>query len=149
MTFMKAWRQAEGGKATWNLLNSTLYYNGSTVYNRFKVRNYKNREDGIKANITTLKLPKYSKIIEGLKNITNLQDAYKLAVTLSDGPTNGPFYVWSLGYYDRILILCARNKAGYICPPPKSVRNSYIANVLNFWIKTNKIVFNNFIRKPA
>jgi hypothetical protein len=151
ITFMKAWRQSEGGSATWNLLNSTLSYNGSTIFNKVKVQNYKSKQDGIAANIITLKSPKYSKIVEGLKNIKSLKDGYDLATILSDGPSDGPFYVWSLGYYNRILKLCARGNSIYnenkLCPPPKSIKNKYIANILNFWIINNKINFTNFIKK--
>lgn len=151
VNFIKAWRQAEGGNATWNLLNSTLPYNGSTKFNKVKVQNYKSKEDGIEANIITLKSLKYSKIVEGLKKINSLSDGYNLAIQLSDGPSNGPFYIWSLGYYDRILKLCARGNSIYneakLCPPPKSIKNEYIANILNFWNKNNRINFTNFIRK--
>jgi hypothetical protein len=148
VNFIKAWRQAEGGNATWNLLNSSKPFRNSTKFNKFNVQNYKSKEDGIEANILTLKLPKYSRIIEGLKKINSLNDGYNLAVQLSDGPSNGPFYVWSLGYYDRIQKLCARGNKNYICPPPLSIKNEYIAKILNFWNKNNKINFTNFIKKP-
>jgi hypothetical protein len=152
IAFIKAWRQAEGGSATWNLLNSTLYYNNSTNYNKVKVQNYKSKQDGIVANIKTLSLPKYSKIIKGLKSVKSLNDGYNLAVKLSDGSSNGPFYIWSLGYYDRILTLCSRGNSIYnrnkLCPPPKSISDQYIAKVLLSWIRINKINFTNYIKKP-
>lgn len=152
INFIKAWRQAEGGDATWNLLNSSKPLKGSTRFNKFNVQNYTSKEDGIEANILTLKLPRYSKIAEGLKNVKSLRDVHNLAIQLSDGPSDGPLYIWSYGYYDRIIKECSRGNSIYnennFCPPPKSLKNEYVAQVLLSWTTNNKINFTKYVKKP-
>ena len=76
MSFMYAWRQAEGSTADFNPFNTTKNSPGSTTYNYVKVKNYKNAEDGIKATCDTLKLSYYTDIVNGLKNDVGL---YKLS----------------------------------------------------------------------
>ncbi len=76
MSFMYAWRQAEGSTADFNPFNTTKNSPGSTTYNYAKVKNYKNAEDGIKATCDTLKLSYYTDIVNGLKNDVGL---YKLS----------------------------------------------------------------------
>jgi hypothetical protein len=52
--FLKAWRQAEGGNATWNGFNTTLNKQNSTNYNEDKVKNYVDGELGAQAIVDTL-----------------------------------------------------------------------------------------------
>jgi hypothetical protein len=72
MSFMYAWRQSEGGKATFNPLNTTKNMPGSTIYNNHNVKNYQSMEDGVRATCETLKLGYYSDIVDGLKNDVGL-----------------------------------------------------------------------------
>jgi hypothetical protein len=68
MSFMYAWRQAEGGKASNNPFNTTHKMPGSTTYNSHKVQNYKSSEDGIQATCKTLNNGRYNDIVNGLKD---------------------------------------------------------------------------------
>jgi hypothetical protein len=68
MSFMYAWRQAEGGKASFNPFNTTKSVPNATNYNSANVKNYKTMEDGVKATCDTLKLGYYTDIVNGLKN---------------------------------------------------------------------------------
>lgn len=149
--FIKAWRQAEGGRASFNAFNTILSRPGATRYNNIGVKNYQNKEDGISANVQSLKENQYSKMIPKLKNVKTIQDAYSLAVSESDGPKNGAFYIWSEGFYDRRISDCKDfadgtldrtnpEKAAIIrefngCPPPRNISNRYIASVLKGWIR--------------
>jgi hypothetical protein len=149
--FIKAWRQAEGGLAAFNAFNTTLSRPGATQYNNIGVKNFKNKEDGISANVQTLKEKQYSKMIPKLKNVKTIQDAYNLAVSESDGPGDGAFYIWSEGFYKNRINECKLFAAGTLdktdpkraavirefkgCPPPKNVSDKYIANVLKSWIR--------------
>jgi len=72
MSFMYAWRQAEGGKALNNPFNTTHKMPGSTTYNSHNVQNYKSSEDGIQATCKTLKNGRYNDIVDGLKNDVGL-----------------------------------------------------------------------------
>ena len=74
MSFMYAWRQAEGGKASNNPFNTTQKMPGSTKYqgNTAGVQNYKNSEDGIQATCKTLNNGRYNDIVNGLKNDVGL-----------------------------------------------------------------------------
>lgn len=150
--FIKAWRQAEGGTAAFNAFNTIFDKPGATRYNNIGVKNYKNKEDGISANVQSLKTNEvYRNMLPKLKNVRTIQDAYSLAVSESDGSTNGAFYVWSEGYYanriqdckdfaDGTLDRTNPEKAAIIrefngCPPPRNISNRYIANVLKGWIR--------------
>ena len=149
--FIKAWRQAEGGRAAFNAFNTILNKPGATRYNNIGVKNYKNKEDGISANVQSLQTNSvYNNMLQKLKNVRTIQDAYSLAVSESDGPKNGAFYVWSEGYYNNRIKDCKDfangtldrtnpEKAAIIrefngCPPPENVSNRYIASVLKGWI---------------
>jgi hypothetical protein len=72
MSFMYAWRQAEGGKASNNPFNTTHKMPGSTTYNSHNVQNYKSSEDGIQATCKTLNNGRYTDIVNGLKNDVGL-----------------------------------------------------------------------------
>jgi hypothetical protein len=69
IAFIKAWRQHEGGQASWNPFNSTKIYPGSKPYNYANVQNYPNRATGLKATIDTLNLSYYTKVIKAIKEI--------------------------------------------------------------------------------
>ena len=67
--FLKAWRQAEGGKAKNNPFNTTRDIPGEedTIYNSHGVRNYPTRQEGLDATVATLRLPAYKEIVDLLK----------------------------------------------------------------------------------
>ena len=68
LKFMYAWRQAEGKAGKYNPFNTTWNLPGSTNFNSVGVKNYKSLEDGMVATVKTLKNPRYSCIVDGLKN---------------------------------------------------------------------------------
>ena len=72
--FLKAWRQGEGGAARNNPFNTTKDVPGTadTKYNSVGVRNYPDRQTGLKATIATLQLPYYRDIVALLRkdNVT-------------------------------------------------------------------------------
>ena len=70
MKFMYAWRQAEGGRASYNPFNTTKKFFGATLYgkNVAGVKNYSTPEDGVEATVKTLKNGHYNCIVDGLKN---------------------------------------------------------------------------------
>jgi hypothetical protein len=78
MSFMYAWRQAEGGKASNNPFNTTHKMPGSTTYNSHNVQNYKSSEDGIQATCKTLNNGRYNDIVDGLKNDVGLFDLSRM-----------------------------------------------------------------------
>jgi hypothetical protein len=65
-----AWRQTEGGKATYNPFNTTWKKPGSTAYNTVGVQNYAIPQDGVDATVKTLVLPRYTDIVRLLQNDT-------------------------------------------------------------------------------
>jgi peptidoglycan hydrolase-like protein with peptidoglycan-binding domain len=68
MKFMYGWRQAEGKGGKFNPFNTTWDLPGSTVINSHGVRSYNSLEDGLVATVKTLKHPRYSCIVNGLKD---------------------------------------------------------------------------------
>lgn len=97
LIFLKAWRQAEGGKARWNAFNSTQPKEGATNYNSIGVKNYSNINDGIEANVKTILNDLYPNILSGLrKGLKNKQEAYELAVRLQTIPC-ADFNIWTKG----------------------------------------------------
>jgi hypothetical protein len=78
MLFMYAWRQSEGGKATFNPFNTTKNMPGATIYNSHKVKNYKSMEDGVRATCETLNLRHYKDIVDGLKNDVGLYELSRM-----------------------------------------------------------------------
>jgi len=96
LQFSQAWRQAEGGQASYNPFNTTykLYRSNlpppeedllTTIgraltenpksnmfpYNSVGVQNYQTFEEGVQATVLTLKLSYYTELVEGLKQGTN------------------------------------------------------------------------------
>ena len=88
MKFFMAWRQAEGGRATYNPFNTTKVMNvpGVTSYNYNKgnpVKNYPDMSTGIMATVKTLNLPYYNELMDKLrddsitaKELANTDDLY-------------------------------------------------------------------------
>lgn len=68
MKFLKAWRQAEGGKANYNPFNTTKSAPGATDYNSVGVKEYPDRQTGLEATINTLKLSYYKDLVSRLLN---------------------------------------------------------------------------------
>jgi hypothetical protein len=68
--FLKAWRQGEGGSAKNNPFNTTKDIPGDldTKYNSVGVRNYPDRQSGLDATLSTLKLDYYKDLVNMLKN---------------------------------------------------------------------------------
>lgn len=66
MKFLKAWRQAEGGKANYNPFNTTKSAPGTTDYNSVGVKEYPDRQTGLEATIKTLKLNYYKDLVSRL-----------------------------------------------------------------------------------
>ena len=76
LVFMQAWREAEGGRASYNPFNVTRKTirgrkNDMFAYNSVGVQNYRTFEDGVQATVETLKLSYYTGIVEGLKEGRN------------------------------------------------------------------------------
>ena len=67
MLFLLAWRQSEGGRATFNPFNTTQKAEGATNYNKVGVKNYVSAEQGIKSTIKTISNGRYDSIINALK----------------------------------------------------------------------------------
>ena len=70
--FLKAWRQAEGGKATNNPFNTTKNLPGDsdTNYNSVGVKNYPDKQAGLDATVATLKLDYYKDLVSKLMDDT-------------------------------------------------------------------------------
>lgn len=60
-----AWRQTEGGRATYNPFNTTWKKPGSTLYgkNTHGVQNYATPQDGVDATVQTMTMPRYAPIV--------------------------------------------------------------------------------------
>jgi hypothetical protein len=96
LIWLKAWRQMEGGQATWNAFNSTQVKLGSTKYNSYGVQNYLTMEDGADATYKTLANGKYPNIVNALRRgIANKKAAYDLAVELQK--TGKDLCIWVKG----------------------------------------------------
>lgn len=69
LALIYAWRQTEGGKASYNPFNTTLKLPGSTRYktNVANVQNYLTPQDGVTATVRTMLLSHYTSIINLLR----------------------------------------------------------------------------------
>lgn len=70
LDYLYAWRQAEGGRATFNPFNTTLKRDGATNYNSVGVKNYISEQQGIEATVSTLldnRHHRYDAILSALK----------------------------------------------------------------------------------
>ncbi len=118
LIWLKAWRQAEGGKATWNPLNSIQPMNNATNYNDNGVKNYKTEADGLDATYKTITNGSYPNIVKELKNgIQNKQAALDLAIKLQK--KGNDLCIWVRGPKG------CEKKGGI----PKS---QYVANILSY-----------------
>jgi hypothetical protein len=129
LLFLKAFRQAEGAKATWNPFNSTQKKKGATNYNKKKVKNYKTEADGLDATYETLTNGLYPNLVKAFKDgMADKTAAYNVAVKLQK--KGGDLCIWVKGPTG-----CAKS---YGIPS-----NKYVAQILN----SSKISGNN-IWKP-
>ncbi len=83
MLFFYAWRQSEGGRASYNPFNTTMTADGATNYNHVGVKNYVSREQGILSTIKTLKLGYYTEIVDCLRRSA---DPKETAQALKNSP---------------------------------------------------------------
>lgn len=67
LSYVNAWQQAEGGRATNNPFNTTQPLGNASSYNSVGVRNYPTPQAGIQATIDTLKNGRYGNIIAALR----------------------------------------------------------------------------------
>jgi hypothetical protein len=69
LALIYAWRQTEGGKATYNPFNTTKKMPGSTRYktNVANVQNYTTPQQGVDATVATMLLPYYTSVIQLLR----------------------------------------------------------------------------------
>ena len=88
---MKAWRQHEGARATYNPFNTTQKASGATNYNSVGVKNFINRSQGLKATLQTLNNGKYGAILTAIKNIKNDEDINKAMQAVNDSPWGSNF----------------------------------------------------------
>jgi hypothetical protein len=89
--FMKAWRQHEGAKATYNPFNTTQKAAGATNFNSVGVKNFINRAQGLKATLDTLNNGRYGGIITAIKNIKNDDDINNAMQAVNDSPWGSNF----------------------------------------------------------
>lgn len=70
LTSLYAWRQAEGGSATYNPFNTTWKLPGSVLYgsNTHGVQSYATPQDGVTATVKTLTNGKYEGILSALRS---------------------------------------------------------------------------------
>jgi hypothetical protein len=82
-----AWEQAEGGKAAYNPLGTTLNLAlpGETIFNSSKVQNYPSFQAGVTATAKTLEEPRYSAVVA---NLNSSPAAFDAAVTSSPWGTH-------------------------------------------------------------
>lgn len=66
--FFDAWRQAEGGTASFNPFNTTQPAPGATSYNSVGVRNYPSLEEGVQATADTLRNGYYRPLLSDLQH---------------------------------------------------------------------------------
>lgn len=60
--------QAEGGKAAYNPMNTTLQMPGATDYNGVHVKNYRTYEQGLEATAATLRQANMARLYTALKS---------------------------------------------------------------------------------
>jgi peptidoglycan hydrolase-like protein with peptidoglycan-binding domain len=106
MTFLKAWRQAEGGRSRNNPFNTTkdMPIDGVSNYNSVGVKNYPTRQAGLEATVKTLMLPYYKDLVAKLKNDN---------ITATDLADTDDLSTWGTGSgVSRVLA------GGKVSPPP-------------------------------
>lgn len=106
--YLLAWRQSEGGNATFNPFNTTQRAEGATNYNKVGVKNYISAEQGIKSTVKTLLNGRYENIISCLKRSA---DPMETAEALENSP-------WGTGGLTKKVI--SGYQAGH-SPRPKPI----------------------------
>jgi hypothetical protein len=93
LEFMKAWRQHEGAKATYNPFNTTKGATGARYYatNEAGVKNYADRAEGLVATIDTIKQSNFSTILNAIKKIASEDDISKTMKVVNDSPWGSDF----------------------------------------------------------
>jgi hypothetical protein len=88
--FLKAWRQAEGGRARNNPFNTTMNMpvDGVTNYNSVGVKNYPDMQTGLTATVKTLKLSYYADLVAKLNNDN---------ITAAELANTNSLYTWGTG----------------------------------------------------
>jgi hypothetical protein len=74
LRFLRAWADCEGGRASYNPLNTTWPALGATKYNDAGVRNYTDELQGVAATLLTLRLPYYMRLLAALRSPTTTAD---------------------------------------------------------------------------
>lgn len=64
--FFRAWAACEGGRASYNPLNTTYPAMGATEYNSVGVRNYADELQGVACTLATIRLSYYSRLRKAL-----------------------------------------------------------------------------------
>ena len=88
LALVYAWRQAEGGRATYNPFNTTQRMTGSTAYNSVGVQSYARPSDGVAATVKTMRNGKYEPVLALLRANAAPTDVAK-AVIASPWGTKG------------------------------------------------------------
>lgn len=117
MKFLKAWRQAEGGKALNNPFNTTMKLAdvATTDYNSVGVKNYPTRQDGLNATLITIKRDYYKNLVNMLKDDKVTADELAQSDDLTTwrlGPSYPREDVDPNSYVFKVL------SAGNVNPPP-------------------------------
>ena len=147
MIFMKAWRQAEGGKAIYNPWNTIQGgYPGATKYNdKPGVKNYTRLEDGIDATYKTITNGIYPNIVAALKKgIKDKTEAYNLAVSLQKQGKD--LWAWVRGPYSKssdlpgyvAAVLAASRVSGRGIPIPLSGAPQSTSTTISGTVKDDK-----------
>lgn len=85
--FLNAWQRAEGGRAKWNPLNSTLWVQSFTElpnYNDIPVRNYTYPNVGVAATVLTLSQHEKDGTLRFGKIVNEIQQAAQLGRSAED-----------------------------------------------------------------
>ena len=109
--YLYAWRQAEGGKASFNPFNTTQKAEGATNYNSVGVKNYISEQQGISATIKTISNGRYDQIISCLRSDADPKDTAK---ALIDSP-------WGTG--ELIMKVISGYQSGASPKPPPIKRS--------------------------
>lgn len=101
LALIYAWRQTEGGKATYNPFNTTWKKPGSTLYgkNTAGVQNYLTPQDGVDATVQTLTMARYAPIVALLQADTPPREVAAKILASSWG--TGDLIVRVLAMYER------------------------------------------------
>jgi hypothetical protein len=101
LALIYAWRQTEGGKATYNPFNTTWKKPGSTLYgkNTAGVQNYLTPQDGVDATVQTLTMSRYAPIVALLQADTPPREV--AATILASSWGTGDLIVRVLAMYER------------------------------------------------